>query len=312
MAESHSDWSFEGTYLKISRVSTYDKKIPQESQNSHVVWSHGEKDGSLVTVGKGSAFVSGAEGKSPEGQVLQDAEQYLEQHNVRSKIQDAVNKILSDMPADPIGALASALVAGSKAGQTATNTKSPAPKPTLSSAPSNPPAQQKGASEEEIKAQGEKVRSMKEAIKANPEAYTKEQLDAEIAKLKELKGSGGGAEDGKDAKKDKKSKEAKPNGDAAPAEKGRGKGRDGKGGDKAAAAKLAVSVEPVTGARDFYPEEMRVRNWLFGNFREVARAFAFQEYDAPVLEHEELYKRKVCDLLFSFVLEANRDENHHA
>lgn len=36
---------------------------------------------------------------------------------------------------------------------------------------------------------------------------------------------------------------------------------------------------------------MRKRTWLFDKFREVARIFAFQEYDAPVLEYEELYTR---------------------
>jgi histidyl-tRNA synthetase len=37
---------------------------------------------------------------------------------------------------------------------------------------------------------------------------------------------------------------------------------------------------------------MRHQWWLFSKFREVARLYGFQEYDAPVLEHEELYKRK--------------------
>ena len=37
---------------------------------------------------------------------------------------------------------------------------------------------------------------------------------------------------------------------------------------------------------------MRFRNWLFGHFREVARLFGFSEYDAPILENEELYTRK--------------------
>lgn len=40
-------------------------------------------------------------------------------------------------------------------------------------------------------------------------------------------------------------------------------------------------------------EEMRKRTWLFDKFREVARVFSFQEYDAPVLEYEELYTRSV-------------------
>jgi histidyl-tRNA synthetase len=38
---------------------------------------------------------------------------------------------------------------------------------------------------------------------------------------------------------------------------------------------------------------MRERTWLFDKFREVARVFSFQEYDAPVLEYEELYTRFV-------------------
>ena len=48
----------------------------------------------------------------------------------------------------------------------------------------------------------------------------------------------------------------------------------------------------VRGTRDFYPEDMRIRNWLFDNFRAAARSHGFEEYDSPVLEHEELYTRK--------------------
>ena len=44
--------------------------------------------------------------------------------------------------------------------------------------------------------------------------------------------------------------------------------------------------------RDVYPEDMRVRNWLFGKWRSTAKAFGFEEYDAPVLENEALYVRK--------------------
>jgi len=53
-----------------------------------------------------------------------------------------------------------------------------------------------------------------------------------------------------------------------------------------------ISTAPPRGTRDFPPEEMRLRTWLFDHFREVARQFAFEEYDAPVLETEELYVRK--------------------
>ena len=51
-------------------------------------------------------------------------------------------------------------------------------------------------------------------------------------------------------------------------------------------------TQGVRGTRDFYPEDMRIRNWLFDNFRNVARSHGFEEYDAPVLEYEELYTRK--------------------
>jgi len=48
----------------------------------------------------------------------------------------------------------------------------------------------------------------------------------------------------------------------------------------------------VRGTRDFYPEDMRVRNWLFERFHSAALSHGFEEYDAPVLETEELYTRK--------------------
>lgn len=64
-------------------------------------------------------------------------------------------------------------------------------------------------------------------------------------------------------------------------------------------------LDPPSGTRDFYPQEMRVQNWLFDKFRESARRFGFQEYDAPVLEHVQLYERKageeIVDQMYNFV-----------
>lgn len=56
-----------------------------------------------------------------------------------------------------------------------------------------------------------------------------------------------------------------------------------------------IELEPVKGTRDFYPEDMRHRTWLFGHMRAVARAFGYEEYDACVLEHADLYIRKAGD-----------------
>ena len=77
------------------------------------------------------------------------------------------------------------------------------------------------------------------------------------------------------------------------------------------AAQALVDTQPVRGTRDFPPEDMRLRNWLFNHFREARRAyhaqcaefypagalqvsllFGFEEWDAPVLESEALYTRK--------------------
>jgi histidyl-tRNA synthetase len=49
---------------------------------------------------------------------------------------------------------------------------------------------------------------------------------------------------------------------------------------------------PPRGMRDFYPEDVRLRNWLFGLWTEVSESFGFEEYDGPVVESEELFIRK--------------------
>jgi hypothetical protein len=53
-----------------------------------------------------------------------------------------------------------------------------------------------------------------------------------------------------------------------------------------------LDKNPVKGTRDFYPEDMRLRTWLFDHWRNVAAVYGFLEYDAPVLESESLYTRK--------------------
>ncbi|MFM2089528.1 MAG: hypothetical protein RLZZ127_17 [Planctomycetota bacterium] len=58
-------------------------------------------------------------------------------------------------------------------------------------------------------------------------------------------------------------------------------------------------LAPVKGTRDTYPEDMRIRRWLFTQWREVAESFGYEEYDACVLEHERLYTRKAGDEIVS-------------
>lgn len=51
-------------------------------------------------------------------------------------------------------------------------------------------------------------------------------------------------------------------------------------------------IQAVKGTRDFYPEEMAVRNWLYGKIREVSQLFGYQEYEGPILERIDLYAAK--------------------
>ena len=71
-----------------------------------------------------------------------------------------------------------------------------------------------------------------------------------------------------------------------------------------------TSLQAPRGTRDFYPEDLRRRDWLFEHFRAVARAFAFEEVDAPVLELEELFTRKageeIVEQLYHFELHERR------
>ncbi|MHC5067615.1 MAG: histidine--tRNA ligase [Planctomycetota bacterium] len=56
-----------------------------------------------------------------------------------------------------------------------------------------------------------------------------------------------------------------------------------------------IDLQPVRGTRDFYPEDLRLRRWLFDHWRRTAESFGYQEYDACVLESEDLYVRKAGD-----------------
>ncbi|XP_052199017.1 histidine--tRNA ligase, chloroplastic/mitochondrial [Diospyros lotus] len=77
-----------------------------------------------------------------------------------------------------------------------------------------------------------------------------------------------------------------------------------------AAQKERIDVNPPKGTRDFPPEEMRIRNWLFRNFREVSQLFGFEEIDFPVLESEALFIRKageeIREQLYCFEDRGNR------
>lgn len=65
-----------------------------------------------------------------------------------------------------------------------------------------------------------------------------------------------------------------------------------------------MSIQCPPGMRDFYPEDMRLQNWLFEHWRAVSRSFGFVEYEGPIFEFLELYELKsgagIVSELFNF------------
>jgi histidyl-tRNA synthetase len=55
---------------------------------------------------------------------------------------------------------------------------------------------------------------------------------------------------------------------------------------------MAEIIRSVKGTRDFYPQDMAVRRWMFDVIREVSAQFGYQEYDGPCLEFIDLYAAK--------------------
>lgn len=55
---------------------------------------------------------------------------------------------------------------------------------------------------------------------------------------------------------------------------------------------MAEIIRSVKGTRDFYPENMAVRRWIFDKIRAVSTRFGYQEYEGPCLEFIDLYAAK--------------------
>ena len=53
-----------------------------------------------------------------------------------------------------------------------------------------------------------------------------------------------------------------------------------------------LSMQPYKGTRDFYPQEMKLRNWFFGVIRRELENAAFDEYNGPMLESLDIYAAK--------------------
>src|ERR1700730_1844153 len=70
-------------------------------------------------------------------------------------------------------------------------------------------------------------------------------------------------------------------------------------------------MQPLPGFRDFLPEDCGARNYIFARWRDVARRYGFVEWDGPVLEPTDLYRKKsgaeIVDQLFNFIDKGERE-----
>jgi histidyl-tRNA synthetase len=74
---------------------------------------------------------------------------------------------------------------------------------------------------------------------------------------------------------------------------------------------MAQKIQTLPGFRDFYPEDCAVRNYVFDHWRAVARRYGFHEYEGPILEPTDLYRKKSGDeivgQLFHFTDKGERE-----
>jgi histidyl-tRNA synthetase len=70
-------------------------------------------------------------------------------------------------------------------------------------------------------------------------------------------------------------------------------------------------MQPLPGFRDFLPSNCAARNYIFAKWREIARRHGFVEWDGPLLEPTELYRKKSGDeivgQLFNFIDKGERE-----
>ena len=75
---------------------------------------------------------------------------------------------------------------------------------------------------------------------------------------------------------------------------------------------MALSTQPYKGARDFYPEDKRVQDYMFSVLRATVKKYGYEEYDAPILEPLDLFRAKtgeeiVNEQVYSFVDRGGRE-----
>src|SRR5216117_4277842 len=70
-------------------------------------------------------------------------------------------------------------------------------------------------------------------------------------------------------------------------------------------------MQALPGFRDFLPQNCAARNYIFTCWREISQRYGFVEWDGPILEPTELYKKKsgaeIVGQLFNFIDKGERE-----
>jgi len=56
-----------------------------------------------------------------------------------------------------------------------------------------------------------------------------------------------------------------------------------------------IPTEPYKGVRDFYPADQFIQRYIFEHMERVCELFGYEEYNASILEHAELYRAKTSE-----------------
>jgi len=73
-----------------------------------------------------------------------------------------------------------------------------------------------------------------------------------------------------------------------------------------------LTTENYKGTRDFFPSDMKIRNYLFSVMKQVVRSYGYEEYDGPMIESLDLYRAKtgeeiVGKQIYNFIDKGGRE-----
>ncbi|TGL60291.1 histidine--tRNA ligase [Leptospira ognonensis] len=73
-----------------------------------------------------------------------------------------------------------------------------------------------------------------------------------------------------------------------------------------------LTTENYKGTRDFFPADMKIRNYLFSVMKKVVRSYGYEEYDGPMIESLDLYRAKtgeeiVGKQIYNFIDKGGRE-----